>query len=212
MAKGAATQQFVPIERIRDGVITLKTGEIRAVLITNSLNLGLKSEDEVGAVISQFQNFLNSLDFPVQFFIESRKLNIDNYLELLRERSKNVKEDLLKIQIHEYMGFIQKFTDESNIMTKHFFVSVPYLAQAPSSESSSLVSSLNFGQSPKTNQDSFESSRIQLEQRVSVVTQGLSRFGIRAKKLGTEELVELFYKLFNPSEHGGHAPSMTQSQ
>lgn len=212
MAKGAATQQFVPIERIRDGVITLKTGEIRAVLITNSLNLGLKSEDEVGAVISQFQNFLNSLDFPVQFFIESRKLNIENYLELLRERSKNVKEDLLKIQIHEYMGFIQKFTDESNIMTKHFFVSVPYLAQAPSSESSSLVSSLNFGQSPKTNQDSFESSRIQLEQRVSVVTQGLSRFGIRAKKLGTEELVELFYKLFNPSEHGGHAPSMTQSQ
>ncbi len=212
MAKGAATQQFVPIERIRDGVITLKTGEIRAILITNSLNLGLKSEDEVGAVISQFQNFLNSLDFPVQLFVESRKLNIDNYIELLRERSKNVKEDLLKIQIHEYMGFIQKFTDESNIMTKHFFVSVPYLAQAPSSENSSLVSSFNFGQSPKTNQDSFEASRIQLEQRVSVVTQGLSRFGIRAKKLGTEELVELFYKLFNPSEHGGHAPSMTQGQ
>ncbi len=212
MAKGAATQQFVPIERIRDGVVTLKTGEIRAVLITNSLNLGLKSEDEVGAVISQFQNFLNSLDFPVQLFVESRKLNIEGYLELLRERSKNVKEDLLKIQIHEYMGFIQKFTDESNIMTKHFFVTVPYLAQAPSSESSSLVSSLNFGQSPKTNQDSFEASRIQLEQRVAVVTQGLSRFGIRAKKLGTEELVELFYKLFNPSEHSGHAPSMNQSQ
>ncbi len=212
MSKGAATQQFVPIERIRDGVITLKTGEIRSVLITNSLNLGLKSEDEVGAVISQFQNFLNSLDFPVQFFVESRKLNIDNYLDLLRERSKNVKEDLLKIQIHEYMGFIQKFTEESNIMTKHFFVSVPYLAQAPSSESSSLVSSLNFGQAPKTNQDSFESSRIQLEQRVAVVTQGLSRFGVRAKKLGTEELVELFYKLFNPSDHGGHAPSMRQNQ
>lgn len=205
MAKGSATQQFVPIERIRDGVITLKTGEIRAVLITNSLNLGLKSEDEIGAVISQFQNFLNSLDFPVQFFVESRKLNIASYLELLKERSKNVKEDLLKIQIHEYMGFIQKFTDESNIMTKHFFISVPYLAQTPSAQSSSFASALSLGQAPKTNDESFDASRIQLEQRVAVVTQGLSRFGVRAKKLGTEELVELFYKLFNPGEQGGHS-------
>jgi hypothetical protein len=125
MAKGSATQEFVPIERIRDGVVVLKTGEIRAVLITNSLNLGLKSEDEQQAVLSQFQNFLNSLDFPVQFFIESRKLNIKPYMTLLQERSVQVKEDLLKIQIHEYMGFIKKFTDESNIMTKHFFITVP---------------------------------------------------------------------------------------
>ncbi len=205
MPKGAATQQFVPIERIRDGVLTLKTGEIRSVLITNSLNLGLKSEDELGAIISQFQNFLNSLDFPVQFFVESRKLNIEAYMELLRERSKNVREDLLKIQIHEYMGFIQKFTDESNIMTKHFFITVPYLAQTPSTQSSSLVSALSFGQAPKTNDEAFEASRIQLEQRVAVVIQGLSRFGVRAKKLGTEELVELFYKLFNPGEQGGHS-------
>jgi hypothetical protein len=210
MSKGSATQQFVPIERIRDGVITLKTGEIRAVLITNSLNLGLKSEDEIGAVISQFQNFLNSLDFPVQFFVESRKLNIGPYLELLKDRSKNVKEDLLKIQIHEYMGFIQKFTDESNIMTKHFFISVPYLAQAPSAQSSAFAGALSFGQAPKTNEESFDASRIQLEQRVAVVIQGLSRFGIRAKKLGTEELVELFYKLFNPGEQGGHS-SMVQN-
>lgn len=120
MAKGLSTQEFVPIERVRDGVIILKTGEIRAVLITNSLNLGLKSEDEQQAVLSQFQNFLNSLDFPVQFFIQSRKLNIKPYMDLLQERSTQVKEDLLKIQIHEYMGFITKFTEESNIMTKHF--------------------------------------------------------------------------------------------
>jgi hypothetical protein len=139
MAKGSATQEFVPIERIRDGVVVLKTGEIRAVLITNSLNLGLKSEDEQQAVLSQFQNFLNSLDFPVQFFIESRKLNIKPYMTLLQERSVQVKEDLLKIQIHEYMGFIKKFTDESNIMTKHFFITVPYFNQATQSVSPSSL-------------------------------------------------------------------------
>lgn len=209
MAKGAATQEFVPIERVRDGIVILKTGELRAVLITNSLNLGLKSEDEQQAVLSQFQNFLNSLDFPVQFFIQSRKLNIKPYMDLLQERSKLVKEDLLKIQIHEYMGFISRFTEESNIMTKHFFITIPYFNQNTQSINPSTL--LNFGSSndsQKVNQDTFEAARIQIEQRVSTVIQGLSRFGLRAQRLGTEEVVELFYKLFNPSEGDRAAPKV----
>ena len=208
MAKGSATQDFVPIERVRDGVVVLKTGEIRAILITNSLNLGLKSEDEQQAVLSQFQNFLNSLDFPVQFFVQSRKLNIKPYMELLQERSLLVKEDLLKIQIHEYMGFISKFTEESNIMTKHFFISIPYFNQGTQSISSSSLINLAGGSSNKSPDVSFEASRIQLDQRVSTVIQGLSRFGLRAQRLGTEEVVELFYKLFNPSEGNRAAPKV----
>lgn len=200
-----ATQAFVPIERVRDGIVILKTGELRAVLITNSLNLGLKSEDEQQAVLSQFQNFLNSLDFPVQIFVQSRKLNIKPYMDLLQERSGQVKEDLLKIQIHEYMGFITKFTEESNIMTKHFFISIPYFNQsAQALAPSSLLSSGVASGGGKVNDSSFEFARIQLEQRTLTVIQGLSRFGIRAQRLGTEEVVELFYKLFNPSE-GDHA-------
>lgn len=208
MAKGAATQQFVPIERVRDGIVILKTGELRAILITNSLNLGLKSEDEQQAVLSQFQNFLNSLDFPVQFFVQSRKLNIKPYMDLLQERSKLVKEDLLKIQIHEYMGFISKFTEESNIMTKHFFITIPYINQNMQGVNPSTMLSFGMGDAPKTNQDTFEAARIQIEQRVSTVTQGLSRFGLRAQRLGTEEVVELFYKLFNPSEGNRDAPKV----
>jgi hypothetical protein len=207
MAKGQATQNFVPIERVRDGVVILKTGEIRAVLITNSLNLGLKSEDEQQAVLSQFQNFLNSLDFPVQFFIESRKLNIKPYMTLLQERSVLVKEDLLKIQIHEYMGFIKKFTDESNIMTKHFFITVPYFNQTAQTVNAGTL--LNLGASgPKNPEDGFEMARIQLDQRIATVIQGVSRFGLRAQRLGTEEVVELFYKLFNPSEGDREAPKV----
>ncbi len=209
MAKGLSTQEFVPIERVRDGVIILKTGEIRAVLITNSLNLGLKSEDEQQAVLSQFQNFLNSLDFPVQFFIQSRKLNIKPYMDLLQERSTQVKEDLLKIQIHEYMGFITKFTEESNIMTKHFFITIPYFN--PNSQTvspSSMFPGSNKSTTPKALDTSFEAARIQLEQRTLTVIQGLSRFGLRAQRLGTEEVVELFYKLFNPGEANRSAPKM----
>ena len=215
MAKGTATQEFVPIERIRDGVIILKTGEMRAILITNSLNLALKSEDEQQAVLVQFQNFLNSLDFGIQFFIESRRLNIKPYIDLLQTRSKEVKEDLLKIQIHEYIGFITKFTEESNIMTKHFFITVPYFQSGENQSSNTSSSLLSFGESnaftSKENQTTFDASRIQLEQRVSTVIQGLSRFGLRGQQLGTEEVVELFYKLFNPSEQNREAPKVAQS-
>lgn len=198
-----ATQQFVPIEHIRDGIITMKNGELRAILITNSLNLGLKSEDEQEAILSQFSSLLNSLEFPVQFFIQSRKLNIKPYMDMLQERSTQVKEDLLKIQIREYMTFIKKFTDESNIMTKHFFIVVPYLNVALQT---SPGSSLFGGQSPKQNEELFNTSRIQLEQRVATVAAGLARFGIRAQRLGTEEAVELFYKLFNPGEQDRNVP------
>jgi hypothetical protein len=208
MAKGLATQEFVPIERVRDGIVVLKTGEIRAIVITNSLNLGLKSEDEQQAVLSQFQNFLNSLDFPVEFFVQSRKLNIKPYMDLLQERSSQVKEDLLKIQIHEYMGFISKFTDESNIMTKHFFITIPYFSQTSTSVTPNLLLSFGGTPAPKVATDSFETARIQLEQRVSTVIQGLSRFGLRGQRLNTEEAIELFYKLFNPGEGERDAPQV----
>lgn len=213
MATGVATQQFVPIEQVRDGIVVLKNGELRAVLITSSLNLSLKSEDEQQAILLQFQNLLNSIDFPIQFFIQSRRLNIKPYLDLLQKRSGEVKEDLLKIQIHEYIGFINKFTEESNIMTKHFFIVVPYMP-ASSGASKAAGGLLSFGlggHSDSVEQASFDAARIQLEQRVATVMQGLTRFGLRAQKLGTEEVVELFYKLFNPGEQDREAPKITQN-
>ena len=208
MAASAATQQFVPIERVRDGIIVLKNGELRSVLITSSLNLALKSDDEQQAILMQFQSLLNSLDFPIQLFAQSRRLNIKPYMDLLQSRSAEVKEDLLKIQIHEYMGFINKFAEETNIMTKHFFVVIPYLpVQAAAAGAGKLLS---FGLSGGTSvgEDVFDAARIQLEQRISTVIQGLARFGIRAQKLGTEEVVELFYKLFNPGEQDRDAPKV----
>jgi type IV secretory pathway VirB4 component len=214
MASGVATQQFVPIDKVRDGVVVLKNGELRAVLITSSLNLSLKSEDEQEAILLQFQNLLNSLDFPIQFFIQSRRLNIKPYLDLLQQRSGEVREDLLKIQIHEYMGFINKFAEETNIMTKHFFIVIPYMPSSSTSNSkTNNFLSFGLGSAPMgEEQSSFDAARIQLEQRVSTVMQGLSRFGLRAQKLGTEEVVELFYKLFNPGEQDRGAPKMPQGQ
>jgi hypothetical protein len=207
-----STQQFVPIDRIRDGIAILKTGELRAVIITNSLNLSLKSEDEQQAILLQFQNILNSIDFPIQIFIQSRRLNIKPYIDLLENRSKEVREDLLKIQIHEYIGFIKKFTEETNIMTKHFFIVVPYIPYNGMGGVSSSFASFGLGTSNKKEDEaSFDSARIQLEQRVSTIIQSLPRFGLRGQKLGTEEMVELFYKLFNPGEQDRAAPKIDQN-
>ncbi|MDD3940815.1 MAG: hypothetical protein PHQ01_04570, partial [Candidatus Pacebacteria bacterium] len=125
MAKNPS-QNFVPIKEIRNGVMILNNGNMRAILSTTSLNLSLKSEDEQMGIIMAFQSFLNSLDFNVQIFVQSKKIDIRDYIETLREREKEVSEELLKIQIKEYISFIQKFTEEQNIMTKSFYIVIPY--------------------------------------------------------------------------------------
>lgn len=203
--KSSPTQDFVPIQEIRDGVLMVSDSEMRAVLICSSLNLSLKSADEQAAIIGGFQTFLNSLEFSCQIFVQSRRLDIRPYIALLEDRAKNVTEDLLKVQIREYMEFIKDFTDKRNIMTKNFFVVVPY--GIPILGGNSLPAGLpSFGkknQSPADKQakiEQFEEARSQLEQRVAVVSQGLTRVGVRVARLGTEEIVELFYKLFNPGE------------
>src|SRR5579864_5356598 len=121
-----STQEFVPISEVRDGVIVLKDGGLRAVLLASSINFALKSEDEQTAFIVQFQNFLNSLDFSTQIFVQSRMLDIRPYIATLEAAYKEQLDDLMRIQIREYIEFIKSFTEAANIMTKNFFVIVPY--------------------------------------------------------------------------------------
>src|ERR1035437_1797176 len=120
-----ATQEFIPIKEVRDGIVVLKNDELRAIVLANSVNLSLKSADEQQATIMQFQNFLNTLDFSVQISIQSRRLDIRPYLLLLENRIKVQSEPLLKLQTREYIGFIRRFTEDVSIMTKSFFLIVP---------------------------------------------------------------------------------------
>ena len=201
--KAQATQEFVPIKEVRDGIVVLKDGSLRALLMASSINLALKSADEQSAIIAQFQNFLNSLEFTAQFFIESRSLDIRPYIGLLEDRYAAELDDLMKIQIREYIAFIKDFTERANIMTKNFFIVVPYdpalINRGGVGALGSLIPS-GKGASAALTGEQFEEYRTQLEQRMSVVEQGLVRTGVRVVKLGTEEVIELFYKLFNPGE------------
>lgn len=194
-----ATQDFVPIKEIRNETVVLKDGSVRAVLMASSLNFALKSADEQIAITSQFQDFLNSLDFSLQFFIESRELDIRPYLAILEDRYEKQINDLMKIQVREYVEFIKNFTKNENIMTKNFFVVIPYTP--PILDTAKKMSGL-FGKKEEATErkSSFEENQTQLEQRIAMVEQGLIRTGVRVVRLGTEELIELFYKIFNPGD------------
>lgn len=200
--KTLAAQEFVPIKEVRGGIMVLKSGALVGAMIASSINFGLKSADEQRAILGQFQSFLNSLDFTVQLFVQSRKLDIRPYIALLEARLGAQTEELMKIQVREYIEFIKTFTEQANIMSKHFFIIVPY--SPPGLDVQKTIQRRFFSsESLSAKQEKeigFEEHRTQLEQRMATVEQGLSRTGVRTIPLGTEEIVELLYKEFNPGE------------
>lgn len=195
-----STQQFVDIKDIQSGTIYLKSGGLRKVLMVNGINFDLKSEDEQKIILGSFQNFLNTLDFPVQFFIHSRKVNVSSYLERIRARKDEEPNELLKIQIGEYIEFVRSFVEQNPIITKNFFVVVPYSPSAAVEKAAKgfLGKILKGNQSKKNETESASAVIQQLIYRVNQVKEGLENIGLRVSILGDEELTELFYNLYNP--------------
>ena len=195
-----STQEFIPIKDVRDGVIILKNGSLRMVVMVSSLNFALKGADEQTALLLQFQNFLNSLDFSIQISVQSRKLDIQPYIELLATRLDQIENELIKIQTREYMQFIENLTSSVNIMSKNFFVSIPYTTTAIASSSGVFDKFFRKDKDSENAEQRFEENKVQLEQRALVIEQGLASMGLRSARLGSEELIELLYKSFNPKD------------
>lgn len=195
-----STQQFVEVEQIKDGVVTLKNGAMRAVLMVTGMNFDLKSEEEQEMVIGSYQDFLNSLDFSVQIVIHSRKLNIENYLTYMEQLKTKETNELLRNQISEYITFIRDFVKQNEIMTKNFFVVVPYDGVGLGEVKKGLLGFLPFGkkQSAKEKEETMDQKMFQLRQRIDQVIGGLERIELRAVTLNDDELKELYYNLYNP--------------
>ncbi len=193
----APAQQQIQIEDIQDGIITLKGGGLRAVLMTTSVNFSLKSTDEQDALIYVYQGFVNSLDFPIQILVISRQLDISNYLVGLEQKRKEQPNELLRIQIAEYTDFVKNLVQMSNIMTQTFLVIVP-LSPVEKKESG-FIEKLGLFQKQKNQNEnkSFSELKAQLWQRVEYVTAGLNGVGIKATPLNNQELMDLFYHLYN---------------
>lgn len=203
-----ASQDFVAIRDIKDGIVILKSGQICKVLLASSVNFALKSQDEQRAILFQFQNFLNTLDFSLQIYVQSRRLNIEPYLTMLAGRQDEQDNDLMRIQLREYIEFIRSFVTDVDVMSKNFFVIVPYTS-VKVNLTKTFGNILSQGRTASLQNDAaLEEQRLQLEQRQAVVEQGLNRMGVRTIALATDELVELFYHIYNPGDITGSAPTI----
>lgn len=199
--KGAAkpSQEFVAVKKIKEGIVYLKKGGMCRILIVSGVNFDLKSEAEQNMILGSFQNFINTLDFSVQFFIHSRKVNINEYLKKMRERREQETNELLKIQIEEYISFIQSFIDQNDIVSKSFFVVVPYESLSVSGQTKGLFSFLKSSkENAQAEENATQEDIQQLNHRVDSVSAGLEQIGLRVVPLEDDEIVELFYNLYNP--------------
>jgi len=202
----SATQQFLEVQDIREGALILKNNSIRGVLMVSSINFALKSEEEQTATVYAFQNFLNSLDFFFQIIIQSRNINITPYLDSLKDLEEKQTNQLLKEQTASYREFIKNMVVGDVVMTKNFYVVVPYEIMELLGVKS-VTKSFNFLKKSPTSQqgqklkdDEFQRCKSQLWQRMEYLAMGLRRCGLEAVPLTTPELIELFWAIHHPDQ------------
>ncbi len=192
-----STQKFLELKEIRNGVLILKNNALRGIMMVSSLNFALKPVEEQNAIIYQFQSFLNSLDFMCQISIQTRRLNMTGYIDKLKELEKGQNNELLRIQTAEYRKFVEDIIGEGSIMTKHFYVVVPYSVVE---EKGSVTSKIKKAAMPVLKEEDFQRAKDQLWQRMEFLALGLRRCGLNAIPLTTPELVELFWSLHHPQQ------------
>jgi len=203
MAKNSvsvSTQQYLDITEVKENTIVMKDGTLRAVLLVSSINFALKSEDEQNAVIDSYVRFLNNLSFTLQIVIQSRELDIDNYLEYLKEKEKEQTNKLLKVQTADYVEYIKELTSLGKIMNKRFYIIVPYnpLTDKRKSFFSLISEALKPATIIKLKEKTFREYQEMLERRIESVVGGLESMGVAVARLDTQSLIELYYKTYNP--------------
>ncbi len=199
----AATQSHLRVAEIQADTVILKNGAVRAVLEVNSINFSLKSEAEQESIIAGYQSFLNTLDFPLQIMIQSKKIDLDNYIEEIRNKGQAHQNPLLKRQTLEYAEYIHRLLEYVDIMDKKFYVVVPYeaLLTQKSNIFTKFLERLR-QQEGRNNflkrKQSFEGLVQNLESRVATVQSGLENCGLKVNRLNTKELIKMYYGAYNP--------------
>jgi len=172
-----SSREQISIKEVKDGILTLASGEHRIVLETSSVNFELKSESEQEVLIDSFQNYLNSLPCPIQVLIRVRELDIDSYVEDILAKSSSEKVNVYKEQIENYCHFIRNLVSGNKILSRRFYIVIPYHVEE------------------KTND--FALVKEQLKFTRELIAKGLERLGMKARQLESLELLDLFYSFYN---------------
>ncbi|OGE33179.1 hypothetical protein A3C99_00365, partial [Candidatus Daviesbacteria bacterium RIFCSPHIGHO2_02_FULL_37_9] len=179
------TQEFLPIEDIRDDLVILKDGSVGMVIQTSAVNFDLLSQNEQLAIIGSFAALLNSLSFSIQILIRSKRLDISNYLEILKKAEGTQKNPLLQMMMIKYRNFVSSIIRENEVLDKQFYVVIS-------------VSSLELGLVKKTGQNLQKAITILIPRRDHILRQ-LARIGLKSNQLTTEKLISLYYDMYNES-------------
>ncbi len=196
-----STQKYLDIAGIKEGTAVMKDGTLRAMIMVSSINFALKSEDEQNAIVAAYVSFLNNISFPLQIVIQSRELNIENYLTDLRQREKSQVNELLKMHTAEYINYIEELINLGKIMTKRFYVVVPYNPVSDSRKNffARLSEAINPANVVQMKRERFLELRHELSRRVDSVIGGLASVGLNAVEMDTQSIVDLFYSTYNPN-------------
>jgi len=197
------TQEIIEVATIENDALVLKTGGLRKILLVSGINFELKSEEEQDLILLTYQELLHSLNFPLQQLIHTRRLNIENYLLSLTDRQLREDSPLLKKLIGDYRDFIQSFVQNNPIMSKKFFVVIPYERGVDLAGAGRAVRRGIWGifRRPSGRLEPIETPQSEdfakLNQRAEQVANGLGLIGLRAVPLNKDELVELLYNFYN---------------
>ncbi|MFH1973023.1 MAG: hypothetical protein ABIK13_00220 [Patescibacteria group bacterium] len=197
---GVPSQRYLDIAEIKEDVVVMKDGTIRALLIVSSINFALKSVDEQGAIVQAYMQFLNMLDFPIQVVIQSRRMNIDDYLDRLKEAERTQENDLLRRQISDYRDYVKQLVDLGEIMQKRFLVVVPLDPATDKQKNfwTRLGEIITPSVAIHLSEDRFRKNKDSLMLRVNSIIGGLGSMGLNAAMLDTQSLIELYYTVYNP--------------
>jgi type IV secretory pathway VirB4 component len=193
-----STSNLIKIKDIRDDVVITEDGGLRAILAVPGINFSLLSEQEKEAVVGLFKELLDGLDFSIQIFVVSRLAYIEGYVNYLKEKLEQETEPLIKIQLEEYIKFIQDYIETHRIMKKLFYFVIPY-------ETEAIKIGGLFKREYKKEEEFYQQLE-QLETRVIYITEKLAALGLQPIRLKTPELIQLFYELYNPNPRWGMAP------
>lgn len=202
-----STQTHLRMAEVRDNILILKNGGARAVLKTSSINFNLKSEEEQNAIIYSYQNFLNSLEFPIQILVRSKRLDIDDYIDSVKKLGAKQENKLLQEQTYEYAQYIKRLVEYADIMAKEFYVVLPYDPIRTPQESAgtgkfqaffSRLSPKDSYADVKLRHNEFDNLKKNLLQRVNVVQSGLENCGLKVEMMDTMSIIQLLYECYNP--------------
>jgi hypothetical protein len=195
--KTPSTQEHLDVEDIRDDLAILKNGNAVVVLQTTAVNFDLLSEAEQDAMIFAFAGMINSLTFPIQILVRSKRVDITNYLARLEKARQTTHNPNLAIQIEKYEGFIGDLVSKNQVLDKRFYVIIPYIG-FDLGKLRSLAGPFGQKKARINKWSVLEKAKVNLGPKVDHIVGQLARIGIKAVRLTTEELVELFYDLYNP--------------